>query len=88
MVVPDVYVISTVIELVIILIFGFFFVFKRGTTLAKAMRLATSSILLFINIFQLPTEAQLGMPYNMTILLTIFWFALAMITVVKFHQED
>ena len=88
MVVYNTYIFSSVIEVIIILIFAIFFVYKREETLGKAIRLATSSILLFITVFQLPMEVKLGKPYNLTFIMIIIWFALAIITVAKFHQKE
>ena len=70
----DIYAVLNVVELIVVLIFGVFIFYKRNETLGRVMRLITSSILLIINVFQIPMEIQLDKSYGLTIFLIILWF--------------
>ena len=71
----DIYAISSMIELIALLIFGIFVFVKREETLSRIMRLITSSILLIINVFQIPMEIQIGRSYTLTIIFIFIYFA-------------
>ena len=70
----DIYAVLNVVELIVVLIFGVFIFYKKNETLGRVMRLITSSILLIINVFQIPMEIQLDKSYGLTIFLIILWF--------------
>lgn len=69
----DIYSVLTVVELIVVLIFGVFIFFKRNEILGIVMRLITSIILMTINVFQIPMEIQMDKSYGMTIFLVIMW---------------
>lgn len=70
----DIYAVLNVVELIVVLIFGVFIFWKRNETLGRVIRLITSSILLIINVFQIPMEIQMDKSYGLTIFLIILWF--------------
>ena len=69
----DIYSVLTVVELIVVLIFGVFIFFKRNEILGIVMRLITSIILMTIYVFQIPMEIQMDKSYGMTIFLVIMW---------------
>lgn len=69
----DIYAVLNVVELIVVLVFGVFVFFKRRETLGKVIRLITTSVLLIINVFQIPMEIHLEKSYAMTIFLIIIW---------------
>ena len=84
----DIYAVLNVVELIVVLIFGVFIFFKRQETFNKVIRLITSSILLIINVFQLPMEIQLEKSYDFTIFLIIMWLLNALIVAYDLGNDN
>ena len=84
----DIYEVLDVVELIVVLIFGVFIFFKRQETFNKVIRLITTSILLIINVFQLPMEIQMDKSYGMTIFLIIMWFINALMVTYDLGSDN
>lgn len=69
----SIYKILSIIELVIVLVFGVLMFVKQGKT-NKVIMLINVCILFLINVFQLPMEIQMKKSYVSTIVLIIIWF--------------
>lgn len=84
----DIYAVLNVVELIVVLIFGVFIFFKRQETFNKVIRLITTSILLIINVFQLPMEIQMDKSYGLTIFLIIMWFINALMVTYDLGSDN
>lgn len=84
----DIYAVLNVVELIVLLIFGVFIFFKRQETFNKVIRLITTSILLIINVFQLPMEIQMDKSYGLTIFLIIMWFINALMVTYDLGSDN
>jgi hypothetical protein len=84
----DIYAVLNVVELIVVLIFGVFIFFKRQETFNKVIRLITTSILLIINVFQLPMEIQMDKSYGLTIFLIIIWFINALMVTYDLGSDN
>lgn len=84
----DIYAVLNVVELIVLLIFGVFIFFKRQETFNKVIRLITTSILLIINVFQLPMEIQMDKSYGLTIFLIIMWFIYALMVTYDLGSDN
>lgn len=84
----DIYAVLNVVELIVLLIFGVFIFFKRQETFNKVIRLITTSILLIINVFQLPMEIQMDKSYGLTIFLIIMWFIIALMVTYDLGSDN
>lgn len=84
----DIYAVLNVVELIVVLIFGVFIFFKRQEIFNKVIRLITTSILLIINVFQLPMEIQLEKSYGLTIFLIIMWFLNALMVAYDLGNDN
>ena len=84
----DIYEVLNVVELIVVLIFGVFIFYKRKETFNKVIRLITTSILLIINVFQLPMEIQMDKSYGLTIFLIIIWFVNALMVTFDLGSDN
>lgn len=70
----DIYEVLNVIELLALIPFGVFIFLHREETHARVVRLVSASILLILNLVEIPMQIQMGESYVMSIVLVIMWF--------------
>ena len=76
----DIHLVLGVIELICCLVLLVLtFVFNKKTW-SRVTRLILTSILVFINVAQLPMEVLIGKSYGLTIASIVIWFLLAIYT--------
>ena len=83
----DIYELLNIIEVIVSLVYLFFFFFRRSETWTKVLRLCFASALMLINLFQISMEVQLGKSYGFTIFLVILWFINALVQTVELSRD-
>ena len=70
----DIYGLLNIVQLIVCIVYLLFILFRRSETWNKILRLCFISVLLLINLFQIPMEVQLDKSYGLSIFLVILWF--------------
>ena len=85
----DIYGLLNIVQLIVCNVYLLFFIFfRRSETWNKILRLCFISVLLLINLFQIPMEVQLDKSYGLSIFLVILWFINALMLTFELGRDS